>query len=283
MKVAEFYLINEKNEQFSLMDIKNYCMLTNPSGLGYSYSSSYEQIGNTFIAVLRKLEQGLIEGIAKFRNYDNFRNFVNFIENAESVKFLYKIPFKSEKMEFYKDVLVKNISKTTIMNEDEEMQENIVFDCLSLWYQNEETTYTVGDQDMMWDFMWDARFADYKSRSIVFENDGHVDAPMQIEIADYTKNPTIYVMHKNKEVFNLSLPIIIQNGEKLLYSSKEKEIYIKKQNRDGTYENLFKYPYIDLNNRNIFRLPKGTCEITLTAENNIVNSKLNIFKQYKVV
>lgn len=280
--VREFYLVNEKNEKFSLMDIYNNCLLTEPNGLGYLYDSTYEQLGNSFVEDIRTLGQGQIIGQVNLLNYELFQKFIQFVETAEVLRFLYRIPLKDGNIEYLKDVNIASLSKTE-KGRNGIISEKVTFDCLSLWYQNEEITYTVGDQDMMWDFMWDARFADYKSRSIVVENDGHVDAPMQIEIADYTKNPTIYVMHKNKEVFNLSLPIIIQNGEKLLYSSKEKEIYIKKQNRDGTYENLFKYPYIDLNNRNIFRLPKGTCEITLTAENNIVNSKLNIFKQYKVV
>jgi len=28
MRVAEFYLINEKGQEYSLMDEKNYCLLT---------------------------------------------------------------------------------------------------------------------------------------------------------------------------------------------------------------------------------------------------------------
>ena len=70
----------------------------------------------------------------------------------------------------------------------------------------------------------------------------------------------------------------------MLLSSKDNEIYIKKQNIDGTYENLFKQKYgIDLNNNNIFKLPQGTSIITLTADNDILDAKLNIFKEYKVV
>lgn len=70
----------------------------------------------------------------------------------------------------------------------------------------------------------------------------------------------------------------------MLVSSKDNEIYIKKQNIDGTYENLFKQKYgIDLNNNNIFKLPQGTSIITLTADNDILDAKLNIFKEYKVV
>lgn len=53
--VREFKLINEKGQEYSLMDIRNYCLLTEPSGLGYSYNREYEQLGNTFVETFRKI------------------------------------------------------------------------------------------------------------------------------------------------------------------------------------------------------------------------------------
>ena len=90
-------------------------------------------------------------------------------------------------------------------------------------------------------------------------------------------------MKDGKIVNKLALPITLQKGEKILYSSKDNELYLRKQNIDGSFESLFKQKYIDLNKNNIFRIPKGTSEITLFADNNIYDAKLNIFKQYKVV
>ena len=70
--VREFKLVNEKGQEYSLMNINDYCLLTEPTGLGYSYSTEYERLGNTFIANLRKVEQGQINGIvnpSKFQVY----------------------------------------------------------------------------------------------------------------------------------------------------------------------------------------------------------------------
>ena len=55
--VRKFKLINNLGQEYSLMDIENYCLLTEPNGLGYSYSTEYEQLGNTFITNLRRIEQ----------------------------------------------------------------------------------------------------------------------------------------------------------------------------------------------------------------------------------
>ena len=70
---------------------------------------------------------------------------------------------------------------------------------------------------------------------------------------------------------------------KFLYSSKTGEIYIQKQNTDGTKENLWKKIYIDISKQNIFKLPIGASEIQLTADDDVSNARLVIFPQYKAV
>lgn len=283
--VREFKLINENGQEYSLMDIERYCLLTDPSGLGFSYTTEYEQLGNTFISNLRKLEQGQISGTVNFLSYDNYKNFVDFIERAESLKFAYKIPFKNSSKEYFKDVNIQSLTKTQIQTNGI-ISESITFDCLSLWYEQLTTVYTIEkiENEIQWDFVWDSRFADYTSRSIIANNDGHVNAAIKVEISGHVINPGIYVYHNGEIYAGLTILTTIEEGEKLLYSSKDQEIYIRKQNKDGSTENLFKEKYgIDINNRNIFDIPKGSSEIAITAENNIANAKLYIYKYYKVV
>lgn len=282
--VREFKLINEKGLEYSLMDIHNYCFLTEPSGLGYSYSTEYEQLGNTFIANLRKIEQGQIEGIVNFLNYDNYKKFIDYIEESENLRFSYKIPFGEKQKEYFKDIQIQSLTKTE-MQTNGVISESIIFDCLSLWYEQIVTNYTIEriQDEIQWDFVWDSRFADYTSRSIIVKNDGHIDAEVKVEISGHVINPGIYVYH-DKEIYGgLTIPITIENEERLLYSSRDQETYIRKENKDKTVENLFKNQYIDLNNNNIFKIPKGTSEIALTAENNITKARLFLYKYYKVV
>ena len=69
--VREFKLINEKGQEYSMMDIYNYCLLTDPSGLGYSFNREYKLVGNTFIEDFGEMDQPQISGTANFLNYDN--------------------------------------------------------------------------------------------------------------------------------------------------------------------------------------------------------------------
>lgn len=283
--VREFELVNEKGQKYSLMDIHNYCLLTNPSGLGYGYNAEYEQLGNTFITNLRRMEQGQIDGQVNFLNYDNYKKLIDFIEKSEKLKFSYKVPFKSGAKQYFKDVQIKNISKTEIQ-ENGVMSENITFDCLSLWYEENNVIYTITPQEneIRWDFRWDSKFGDYNARNLSFINQGHVEAPIVISLNGQLLNPKIELIVEGQLYQTVEINTLIQEYEKLLYSSKEDDFYIKKQNTDGTLTSLFDLDVIDFSNDNVIRFPKNkSCELLLKADNEIIHAEISILVFYKAV
>mgnify|MGYP003299981151 CR=1 FL=1 len=180
--VRQFNLINEKGQTYSLMDIENYCLLTSPTGLGFSYSIDYEQLGNTFVTSLKKIEQGKINAQVNFLKYDNYRNFVNFVVTSERLQFQYKVPYSEEKV-FYRDVEVLDLSKSEIQPNGV-ITEQVTLDCKSLWYEKIANQYEIssGSNEVRWDFRFDAYWSGYTVRDLAFINVGHVDAPVEIEI-----------------------------------------------------------------------------------------------------
>lgn len=283
--VREFKLKNEKGQEYSLMDIENYCLLTDPSGLGYQYSTEYEQIGSTFIENLRKLEQGQIVGIANFSKYDNYKKLVDFIECSESLKFVYRIPFENETKEYLKEVNIQSILKTQIQTNGI-LSETVTFDCLSLWYEKTTAIYNMKAQgnEIRWDFKWDSKFANYDVRRLKIINNGHIEAPIVAEIEGPVKNPKISLYIEGELYQEVPFDVEILEYEKLLYSTKEGEFYIDRQKTDGTIESLFEEEVIDIANDNIVKLPKNkSCELLLSAENGISNAKITIYEFYKAV
>ena len=282
--VREFKLINEKGQEYSLMNIYGYCLFTDPSGLGYTYETEYERVGNTFIDTLRRLQQGQISGTLNFFSYDNFLRFSNFVENSEKLKFSYKIPFQAGSKEFFKDVKIQSVSKTEKQTTGI-ITEPVVFDCLSLWYEELENVYTIdgGKNEIRWNFRWDSKFADYTIRNLEYVNKGHIEAPIYVEFEGPVTNPSIILFIEGQEVQKLEIPIILQEYEKLIYNTKENEFCVKKINTDGTEENLFSLDYIDPKNNNVIRLPKGkSCKLQISAESNI-KGKVRILTYYKIV
>lgn len=282
--VREFALINEKGRTFSLMNIENYVLLTDPAGLGYRYNTQYEQVGTAFLENVRRIEQGQIVGIVNTTKYENFKKLIDFIEGSESIRFLYRVPYQTGAKEYYKDVKINELTKTQ-KNTNGIISETITFDCLGLWYSEDETVYDVtsGGDEMRWDYRWDARYTEYDVRSLAYNNQGHIPAPILVEIDGEVSNPKIEIIRDGETVASIEIPITIGVYEKLLYSSKTGEIFIKKQLADGTETSLFKKQYIDITKNNIFKLPLGVSEVKLSADDEINSAKLTIYPQYKAV
>lgn len=284
--VREFKLINEKGQEFSLMNIYNHCLLTDPAGLGYAYTTEYQQLGETFVNNLRNIQQGQISGTLNFINYDNYTSFVNFIEGSENLRFGYKLPYSDGSFrEYFKDIAIQSLEKTQLQPNGI-LSEPVVFDCLSLWYEESTTIYTIEPQtnEIRWDFEWDSRFTDYDTRTLQYINQGHVEAPIYVEIDGQIINPKIELYVEGELYQTVAINIDIAQYEKLLYDSRENQFFIGKQNTDGTKTTLFSLNYIDFKNDNVIRLPKNrSCEIRLTADNEVLNAKLTIYPRYKAV
>lgn len=284
--VREFKLVNEKGQEFSFMDIKNYTLLTDPSGLGYGYDTQYQQLGNTFIENMRNVQQGQIIGTVNFLKYENYTNLVNYIESSENLRFSYEIPYSDgTSKEYFKDINIQSLTKTQLQTNGI-LSETITFDCLSLWYEENTVVYTIEplSNEIRWDFKWDSKFTDYDTRYLQYINRGHVEAPVYIEIDGQIINPKIELYVEGELYQTVNINTTISQYEKLLYDTRENQFYIGKQNTDGTKTSLFSLDYINFENDNVIRIPKNrSCEVRLTADNEVLSAKITIYSQYKSV
>ena len=243
-------------------------------------------MGETFISNLRSIQQGQINGILNFINYDNYTSFVNFIESSESLRIGYKIPYSDgSNREYFKDIQIQSIGKSQLQPNGI-LSESVAFDSLSLWYEEKTIIYTIEQltNEIRWDFRWDSSFTDYDSRNLQYINEGHVEAPIYVEMDGQVENPKIELYVEGELYQTVTINTTISQYEKLLYDSRENQFYIGKQNADGTTTSLFSLDYIDFENDNVIRLPKNkSCEIRLTADNDVLNAKLTIYPRYKSV
>ena len=194
-------------------------------------------------------------GTLYFKSYDKVTEFVNFIESSAKLKWLYIIPYEIIEKTYYRDVTIIELDKTE--KTGKWLACPVEFAGKSLWYEQNETIFKIEtyEDEMRYPYIWNSRYIDYNSRAIQFDNKGHIEAPIQVEIDGFVQNPTISILVDKEEYASIKIPITINEYEKLLYSSKTGDIYIQKQNTDGTKENLWKQAYIDITKQNIFKLP----------------------------
>lgn len=283
--IRNFYLENENGNRVDFQSFDGNLFLYDISGLGYEKSVTYEQIGDNFIPVSEKMVQKPITGTIEFDNesYDEYLKFSNFIFSAKSLKLIY-VPKLKNRVEYYRDIDFIKIDK----GEEDDfgiLSCSINLKPKTLWYKKEDIIVRIvpNDNEVRWDYKWDSVFIDYDSRNIIYENKGHTEAAIQVVLEGFIKNPTITIYQNDIKIFELKIEIEIQEFEKFMYSSKDGELYIQKQNTDGTFENLFKQPYIDVKNINIFKLPLGTSKLQVHADNDINKAKISILEFYKTV
>ncbi len=283
--IRNFYLENEKGNKIDFQSFDGGLFLYKVSGLGYEENISYEQVGDTFIPINKQLVQKPIEGTLEFdeKSYDEYHKFVNFVNKSKNLKLIY-VPKLTNRIEFYRDIDFTRIDKS------EEDDFGILSCAISmspktLWYKKEDVKIEITSipNEVRWDFKWDSIFIDYNNKNIIYKNMGHTESAIQVVMNGYIKNPTITVYQDEEKIYELKIEIEIQEYEKYLFSSKDGELYIKKQNTDGTYENLFKNPYIDIKNTNIFKLPLGVSKLQIHADNDINNARISILEFYKSV
>lgn len=284
--IRNFYFEDETGKRIDCQKVNGNLFLYNVSGLGYKENIEYERIGNTFVQSNKELMQNTITGDLEFydMSYEEYCNFVDFILAATSLRLIY-VPKTNNRVEFYRDIDVCEIDKT------EEDEYNILacpitMKCKSLWYKENTTVYTIEpvDNEIRWDFIWDSRFTDYNTRSLNYINLGHTEAPVLIEIDGHITNPKIELYVEGELYQTVTFNIEIQEFEKLLYGTKENDFYINKQKTNGTIESLFDLDVIDFNNDNVIRLPKNkSCELRITADDEVLNAKVTILAYYKAV
>lgn len=281
--IRNFYFENEIGQRIDCQKIDGNLFFYNVSGLGYEEEIEYEQVDDNFIVNKKKMKQNQIYGDLEFyeMTYDEYCNFVDFILSASSLKLVY-VPKKTIRTEYYRDIDLFKIDKS------EEDDYNtlicpIFMNATSLWYEAKEVVYAIDtvDNEMRWDFEWDAIFTAYDDRNITFKNKGHVEAPFKLELDGEIINPIITILEDNKEVKKLNLTgLTINAGEKFVYDTKGPFQSIYKLSQ-GEKINLFNF--LNPNFINFYKLRKGESTIRLEAENEITNGRLTIYIQYKTV
>lgn len=284
MKVRRFLLENEKEQQFRLDDLNEGCFLVSPANLGYSYETDFVRLGYNFIENNRKIQQKNPSGIAYFKSYDKCKKFIDYIESSSELKWIYIVPYSLGEKKYYRDVVIVKLDKTEKIGKW--LACPVEFSGLSLWYEENTIIYTIEKltNEIRWDFRWDSRFTDYDSRNLHYINEGHVEAPIYVEMDGHLVNPKIELYVEGELYQTVKVTTEIAEYEKFLYDTRENQFFIGKQNTDGTRVSLFSLDYIDFYNDNVIRLPKNkSCEIKLTADNEVLNAKLTIYPRYKAV
>lgn len=278
--MRKFFLENEYGVRINL-NSPDVGFLTSPSGLGYNITTNYVNIGNSYLNSYMNTNQAEIKGTLVFggRNpYESYEKYVDFVNAAQKLRIVY-VPITGE---YFRDVDMVSIDKG-------EMGKGVLsctvsFKCRSLFYINKEDRFVIerSEGELRFDFRWPARFNDYSERTVIFDNKGHVPASFTAEIFGYTEHPVIEIVVNGIVMSKVQFNVILQDGERILYSSLDGDLYCYKVYVDGRQENIAST--LDINNTNFFKLPVGECLVRFTSTTGVTNKTvMQIYQFFKTV
>nr|DAY18879.1 MAG TPA: Baseplate protein [Caudoviricetes sp.] len=276
-----FALENEYGNRYEL-DSPEKGFLSDPQGLGYEINSSYSPIGSSFIRNFKKNKQQTITGSVLFVGgnvYQNYQTFVNFINASEKLKLVYI----TQAGEYLRDIDVARVGKSEI-TQKKVLECPVDFACRSLFYSNYVDRFRIErvEGEARWDFRWDVRFNDYGTRAVNVSNNGHVEAPFEVEIYGYCENPKITIFKGAEVVASVVFKTTLQEGEKITYSSLDGDLYCYRIDAQSGRENFTSK--LDIHNTNFFKLPVGDCTVDFTSDTGAANrTLLTVYKYFRTV
>lgn len=282
-----FTLQNSAGETYPLSssnpnDFYTYGFLTEPEGLGIEFDNEYVRLGDIFLRTESEIDQGEFEGTMNFANYTSFRNFGNYIFRSHDLVLIYTC--SDAEGTYYRDCDIVSIEKGEI-GDNGIMECPVTFSFKSLYYEKNEIKYLMTDMadDRRYTFSYPCRFYDYQALDAPLVNDGHTEASISIYIYGYCENPEINITDENGDtVYTIKFNHILQDGDRIEYSSKDGNSYIRLVTSDGTVTSLVSE--MPLTNNNFIRLPIGTYYLTIASDTDATNRMSYIlYKFFKVV
>lgn len=279
--IRKFYLENEYGLRWDLNNPAT-GLLTEPDGLGCEMEYSYSRIGRSFVRNFFREKQQKISGKAVFggdKPYIAFHEFTEFTNSSDNMKLIYV----TDVGEYRRDIDIVEVKKSEL-KETQILECGIVFICKGLFYSSQTNRFSISrsDGELRWDFRWPARFNDYGSRRVTINNDGHVPAPFELEIYGYAENPSAVILQNGAEVHRVVFPGILDEGEKILYSSVDGNLYCVHVDAAGNETNFA--DSLDINNTNFFKFPVGETQMQFTSSTGAANRTiLTIYKFFRTV
>ncbi len=277
--MRKFYLENENQVRFDMNTTE--CFFSNPSGLGLATNTAYIKVGSYYQLDNQEDAQGKISGKIVFavEQYENYRKFINFIQKSKELKLIY-IPLSTE---YFRDIDVIDVEKSEIS--EGALECPITFSCKSFFYTSNQRKFIIeplSDEPRFDTAYWGLVFNDYSNREIIIDNTGHLEAGIKLDMYGYLINPKVELWYNNELTSTFIAQTTIEIGERLLYSSVDNDLFVKRLKSNGEEENLLSV--LDLNNENFFKLPVGTSILKVTADNGVETKiTVEVLFEYKGV
>lgn len=241
--MSKFYIENEKGERIDLQDDEKYCLAENIKGLGLNINNTYTHVGDYFTNDSTEDTQKVIEFDANFfftggvSAFDKEQIVSDFLVRADRLYFVY-IPEREEEAEYRCEV---ELGAYTQGYKDGFLSYPVKLNAITLFYKDNIVTLDVDRTagEKRYTFNYAATYNDYESRSVEIKPGNQVDVAFDLEIYGYTANPGFDIYENEIKVRSMTFPVVVEEGQKIFYSSRDADLRVQLIDENGVATNLF--------------------------------------------
>ena len=281
--MRKFWLENDKGKIWNLTPKNPYdkrsSFFGEPEGLGIKTKiTSYEVENTCFIEEIETQSQ-TIQGIIYFSSYDHFTKFVEFIGNINTknpMKLYYStsgVSFNNKlESEWYKLVLINELTKGEIDYKTGFLQVKIKFICLSRWKKDKKIILELsrfGDP-LVYPYYYPYYYGGSNNLAVDIDNEGNLPTSCIIKVEAVTDTPFIRIIQDGEILEQAKYNLSIKEGSYLIIDSspnnQEASLYTLV---DDEYirEDVYYIGEKDYTYSNFITIPSGKSTLIFSATN----------------
>ena len=258
--MRKFLLINASSESYDLNDLDFF--FHDPTGLGYTRSTKYMQIGDIYVPYGDGIKQPKPSGKIRFKQpnaYDKYYDFTRFISKTPLV-----LRYTPSDTTFSMDCYVETIKKKEI--EGIGLDCDITFAGLTPYYKSFlMSSDGIASDGKLYDYTYPYKYSNVAAGTVAIDVDTNMDSPTKISIYGPCENPnwTAYLNNQIRQTGSCNITLI--SGHVLVIDTTKTPYTITEQDMLGNviYD---RYENSDLSTDRFVFLKKGRNRITISQD-----------------
>ena len=247
-----------------------------PDGLGVKVKVDFYEIENAAFVENIKLESVDISGKLYFYSYEHFTRFLNFVQNFETNQqmrlyyttddsVVYNDPNNPQ---WYKSVLIKELSKSEITVKEGCLICNVKFTALSRWKKDRTITLELSryGEALVYPYFYPYVYGGRNNIAVEIDNRGNLPTPCVIKIEASTDTPFFRVLQNNVIIEQARYNVFIRTGSYMIINSapeaQEASLYT-----GAAREDIYSFGERDYRFTNFITIPSGISLFLMTATN----------------
>lgn len=254
--MREFYLKNSLGVIWDLNVTESF--FHDPTGFGFEKKTTYEKIGEKYVASEDFIKQKKPSGKINFSGYEKFEEFARFIQHTPII-----LIYKSAK-ELYLEVSIEKLEKDEIG--DTGLDCDIDFAALGPYYIPISETLSPGVVGAVYPYTYDSDvYADNAMGTIEIESDSVKESPLKITILGPCTNPSWSHYLNGSVITTGKMNCSIESGHRLIVDATTSPYAIKEVDSFNKVV-ADKYQASDFSTERFVYLGNGTNTIAFAHE-----------------